>query len=147
MTSSSRRSFLRRGALAAMGVGVSGGRASLAPGSLPRVGIVGGGLAGVACGWLLDGVADAVIFESRRTVGGHAHTIPVAVGSRNILVDVGAQFFSPGPHPTYSKLLELIGLIRNERRTRVGPAGPEPSRTGILKGVEFALTLFSYSAK
>lgn len=112
MTSGSRRSFLRKGALAAIGLGVSGERTSLSASSLPRVGIVGGGLAGVACGWLLDGVADAVLFESRPSVGGHAHTIPVTVGNQNILVDVGAQFFSPGPHPTYSKLLELIGLTR-----------------------------------
>lgn len=78
--------------------------------TLPRVGIVGGGLAGLACGWLLDGVADVVLFEDRPTLGGHAHTIAVEVGNQNILVGVGAQFFGPGPHPTYSKLLELIGL-------------------------------------
>ena len=112
MTSGSRRSFLRKGALAAIGLGISGERTSLSASSLPRVGIVGGGLAGVACGWLLDGVAEAVLFESRPSIGGHAHTIPVAVGNQEILVDVGAQFFSPGPHPAYSKLLELIGLTR-----------------------------------
>jgi len=110
MRSNSRRSFLKKGALAAVGLGVSGGPKSLSATALPRVGIVGGGLAGVACGWLLDGVAEAVLFESRPSVGGHAHTIPVAVGRKKILVDVGAQFFLPGPHPSYSKLLELIGL-------------------------------------
>jgi uncharacterized protein len=112
MTPNSRRSFLRKGALAAVGLGVAGRPGSLSASSLPRVGIVGGGLAGVACAWLLDGVADAVLFESRASVGGHAHTIPVNVGNRLILADVGAQFFSRGPHPTYSKLLELIGLAK-----------------------------------
>lgn len=112
MTTDSRRSFLRKGALAAVGVGVHGGPASVSASSRPRVGIVGGGLAGIACAWLLDGVADAVLFESRPEVGGHAHTIPVDVGSQNLLVDVGSQFFAPGPHPTYAKLLELIGLTR-----------------------------------
>ncbi len=110
MASNSRRSFLKKGALAAVGLGVQGGRSPLAASSLPRVGIVGGGLSGVSCAWLLDGVADAVLFESRPTLGGHAHTIPVDVGDDTLLVDVGAQFFAPGPHPTYSKLLELIGL-------------------------------------
>jgi predicted NAD/FAD-binding protein len=102
--------FLKKGALAAVGLGVQGGRAPLAASSLPRVGIVGGGLSGVSCAWLLDGVADAVVFESRPTLGGHAHTIEVDVGADSLLVDVGAQFFAPGPHPVYSKLLELIGL-------------------------------------
>jgi predicted NAD/FAD-binding protein len=71
---------------------------------------VGGGLAGVACAWLLDGVADAVLFESRSEIGGHAHTIKIDVGGQKLLVDVGAQFFARGPHPTYAKLLEVIGL-------------------------------------
>jgi len=110
MRSNSRRSFLKKGALAAVGLGVQGERVPLATSSLPRVGIVGGGLAGVACGWLLDGVADAVLFEARPELGGHAHTIPVSAGNQDLLVDVGSQFFAPGPHPAYSKLLELIGL-------------------------------------
>jgi protoporphyrinogen oxidase len=110
MSSSSRRSFLQKGALAALALGVQGGRSPLAASSLPRVGIVGGGLAGVSCAWLLDGVADAVLFESRPTLGGHCHTIEVEVGSETLLVDVGAQFFAPGPHPVYSKLMELLGL-------------------------------------
>jgi len=109
MTPDSRRSFLRKGALAAVGLGIHRGPEAS---SLPRVGIVGGGLAGVASGWLLDGVADAVLFESRPSLGGHAHTIPVTVGDQNIVVDVGAQFFSPGPHPTYWKLLELLGFTK-----------------------------------
>jgi uncharacterized protein len=109
MTTRSRRSFLRNGALAAIGLGMRG-KTSLSAGSLPRVGIVGGGLAGVSCAWLLDGVADAVLFESRSSLGGHAHSIPVTVGSGALFVDVGAQFFSPGPHPTYAKLLDVIGL-------------------------------------
>jgi predicted NAD/FAD-binding protein len=114
MSSSSRRSFLRKGALAAVGLGVAGARASRGAAPLPKVGIIGGGLAGVSCAWLLDGVAEAVLFESREILGGHAHTVPVDVGDRNVLVDVGAQFFAPGPHPAYSKLMELVGLTKPE---------------------------------
>ena len=103
-----RRSFLKSGA-AALGASLLPGR-SLASGP-PRVGIVGGGLAGVSCAWLLDGVADAVLFEGRSALGGHAHTIPVVSNGQEILVDVGAQFFARGPHPTYTKLLEHLGLL------------------------------------
>jgi uncharacterized protein len=104
-----RRSFLGRGAAAALGASLVPGRAFGSP--LPRVGIVGGGIAGVSCAWLLDGVAHAVLFEARPTLGGHAHTIPVVAGGEEIPVDVGAQFFAPGPHPTYLKLLEAVGLL------------------------------------
>ncbi|MGH9320892.1 MAG: NAD(P)-binding protein, partial [Vicinamibacteria bacterium] len=94
----------------------------------------GGGLAGVACGWLLDGVADAVLFESRPSLGGHAHTIPVVVGNQTILVDVGAQFFSPGPHPTYSKLLEVIGLTKPSDPARDATLEAEMSITVMGAG-------------
>jgi predicted NAD/FAD-binding protein len=103
-----RRSFLQRGAAAVFGASVLPRRALGAP---ARIGIVGGGIAGVSCAWLLDGVADVVLFEERPTLGGHAHTIPVAAGGQEIAVDVGAQFFAPGPHPTYLRLLERVGLL------------------------------------
>ncbi len=69
-----RRSFLGKGAAAALGASLLPRRAFGTP--LPRVGIVGGGIAGVSCAWLLDGVAQAVLFEARPVLGGHAHTIP-----------------------------------------------------------------------
>jgi predicted NAD/FAD-binding protein len=63
-----RRSFLKSGAAAMVGTSIL-----RAPGLVadvrPRVGIIGGGLAGVSCAWLLDGVADAVLFESRTDLG------------------------------------------------------------------------------
>ncbi len=109
MHRATRRSFLKRGSAAALGWSALPGSASSNERRL-RVGIIGGGLSGVSCAWLLDGVADAVLFDDRDSVGGHAHTIAVPLAGRPVFVDVGAQFFARGPHPTYSKLLELIGL-------------------------------------
>ena len=106
----SRRSFLKKGSGAVLSLSIQGGPFLLAN-RQPRVGIIGGGLAGVSCSWLLDGVADAVLFESRPILGGHAHTIPLVVDGQEIQVDVGAQFFARGPHPTYSRLLEVLGLL------------------------------------
>jgi predicted NAD/FAD-binding protein len=106
----SRRSFLKTGSAAALALSLPGARRALAGGRL-RVGIVGGGVAGVSCAWLLDGVADSVLFESRTTLGGHAQTSPVTVGDREIQVDVGAQFFAAATHPTYTRLVEILGLL------------------------------------
>ena len=111
----SRRTFLRAGSAAAVGLSFPGSARRLLAGARPRVGIVGGGLAGVACAWLLDGVADAVLFESGPALGGHAHTIAVVEGNEEIAVDVGAQFFASGTHPTYEKLLEVLGLLDPDR--------------------------------
>ncbi len=111
IVASSRRTFLKTGSAALVYASLPREALPLPADRPPRVGIIGGGLAGVSCAWLLDGVAEAVLFESRQTVGGHAHTIPVVAGNQEVLVDVGAQFFARGPHPTYVKLLELIGLF------------------------------------
>lgn len=111
MAGPTRRSFLKAGSAAALALSVPGRARRLFAGERPRVGIVGGGLAGVACAWLLDGVADSVLFEGRAALGGHAQTIPVTVQGQEVRVDVGAQFFAPATHPTYTKLVEILGLL------------------------------------
>ena len=110
-----RRSFLKAGSVAVVGAALPGRTAWTFAEQRPRIGIIGGGLAGVSCAWLLDAVADCVLFEDRPSLGGNANTIPVLVGGRWILVDVGAQFFSGGSHPTYTRLLEIIGLLDPDR--------------------------------
>src|SRR5438552_7120422 len=100
----SRRSFLKTGSAAALALSIPAQARRVLAGARPRVGIVGGGLAGVSCAWLLAGVADAVLCESRVTLGGHAQSIAVTVGDQEIQVDVGAQFFAAETHPTYTKL-------------------------------------------
>lgn len=78
--------------------------------ALPRVGIVGSGMAGVALAWMLDGEFDVVLLEARDTLGGNVQSVEVAVDGQPYVVDVGAQFFHPGPFPAYVKLLEYLGL-------------------------------------
>jgi len=116
-----RRSFLKAGSAAALALSVEGRARRLFADDRPCVAIVGGGLAGVACAWLLDGVADCTLFEARPALGGHAQTIPVTVGAQEVRVDVGAQFFAPATHPTYTKLVEILGLL--------DPAHPDDDAT------------------
>lgn len=77
---------------------------------LPRVAIVGGGMAGVACAWLLDGQCEVHLFEARDALGGNIRTVPLDLGGQTRPVDLGAQYFHPGPYPTYVQLLEQLGL-------------------------------------
>jgi predicted NAD/FAD-binding protein len=121
-----RRAFLKAGAAAALAASLP----RPLRGAVPRVGIVGGGLAGVATAWLLDGAAEVVLFESRTALGGHAHTVSVDVAGEPFVVDVGAQFVAGGPHPTYMRLLEHLGLL--------DPAAPEDDQT---TDVEMTITV------
>ena len=62
------------GALAA-----TAGLPAVSRGSGPRrrVGIIGGGMAGVALTWLLDGERDVVLLEARDSIGGNVQSVEV----------------------------------------------------------------------
>ena len=74
------------------------------------VGIVGAGMAGVALAWLLDGARDVVLLEARDEVGGNVRSLPVELDGHGFAVDIGAQYFHPGPYPLYTALLRHLGL-------------------------------------
>ncbi len=74
------------------------------------VGIVGGGMAGVALAWLLDGECDVILLEAQSTLGGNVETIQVEVAGQALAVDVGAQYFHPNLYRLYILLLANLGL-------------------------------------
>lgn len=75
-----------------------------------RVAVIGAGMAGVACAWLLDGTHEVTLFEARDTIGGNVQTLSVQADGQAWPVDMGAQYFHPTPYPTYVQLLEDLGL-------------------------------------
>jgi predicted NAD/FAD-binding protein len=89
---------------------------------LRRVAIIGGGMAGVSLSWLLDGQRDVVLLESGNSVGGNVHTVTVELDGKTFPVDMGAQFFHPGPYPLYVKLLQFLGLSPSAAESHSFPA-------------------------
>jgi len=96
-----------------------------------RVAIVGGGMAGVACAWLLDGECDVALFEAGPAIGGNVKTIEVAAEGSTWRVDLGAQYFHPGPYPNYVALLSALGLY--------------PEATGGCHAFATSITVFDRS--
>ena len=74
------------------------------------VGIVGAGMAGISLAWLLDGACDVVVLEARDSIGGNVQTVDVDLDGHRFVVDLGAQYFHPGPYPVYTALLRHLGL-------------------------------------
>ena len=78
-----------------------------------KVGIVGGGAAGLTTAWLLDREHDVTLFERDARLGGHAHTIEIEVDGRRLAVDAGFQFFAPGAaYAAFNRLLDALGVAR-----------------------------------
>jgi predicted NAD/FAD-binding protein len=104
-----RRDMLRTVAAVA-GAPVLAGRAA----ALPRIGIVGAGMAGVSLAWLLDGHYDVTLVEAAPQIGGNVRGVDVDLDGHQFVVDVGAQYFHPGPYPVYTALLAALGLYPPE---------------------------------
>lgn len=93
-----------------------------------RLAIIGGGMGGVATAWLCDPSFRVSLFEAKEKLGGNCDSETITHGGRDVVVDLGAQFFHPETHPTYIALLELLevqgspSVARAVRRLEV-PAG------------------------
>ena len=80
-----------------------------------RIGVIGGGAAGLTTAWLLDGDHDVTVFERDDRLGGHAHTIDIEAHGRRLAVDAGFQFFGAGTaYEIFNRLLDVLDV---ERRT------------------------------
>lgn len=75
-----------------------------------KVGIIGGGIAGLTAAWLLDGECEVTLFEKNSTLGGHARTVYVEIGENKIPIEIGFEFFNKAMYPHLWKLLSLLSV-------------------------------------
>jgi predicted NAD/FAD-binding protein len=73
-----------------------------------RIGIIGGGAAGVITAWLLEQDHDVTLFERDTRLGGHCHSVAVELNGRTHHVDAGIHYFSDPLQPTFMKLLRQL---------------------------------------
>ena len=83
--------------------------------SQKKIAIIGGGIAGVSAAHYIhqyDKNARITIFEKENILGGNAKTVEVTTNTGSkCLIDIGPQYFTPGPWDDYIEFLdELIGL-------------------------------------
>lgn len=98
---------------------MSGNRTPSSTGTAPRIAIIGGGIGGVTCAYLLGPDRPVDLFEALPKLGGHADTEIVKDPDGDYYVDVGAQFFHPETHPLYVCLLRQVGLF-DDSNTETG---------------------------
>jgi len=75
-----------------------------------KVAIVGSGIAGLTCAYLLDRRHDVTVFEASDWVGGHTHTVQVTVDGREYAVDTGFIVFNDWTYPNFIRLLGQLGV-------------------------------------
>ncbi|MEQ1822396.1 MAG: FAD-dependent oxidoreductase [Fimbriimonadaceae bacterium] len=74
-----------------------------------KIGIVGSGVSGLMCAYLLGRNHDVTVFESQNRFGGHINTVECADGEKTVHVDTGFIVHNEQNYPLFSKLLRTIG--------------------------------------
>ena len=71
--------------------------------------MIGAGISGLGAAWLLSRVHEVVLFEAADRPGGHARTVTVRTGGRDIPVDTGFIVFNRVNYPHLCRLFERLG--------------------------------------
>lgn len=78
-----------------------------------KIGIIGGGIAGLAAAWLLQEHHDVTLFERDNRLGGHADTVEIEQDGQVCLIEAGFEFFFDSMFPRFNRLLGIVGAEIN----------------------------------
>jgi phytoene dehydrogenase-like protein len=75
-----------------------------------RVGVIGAGVAGLSAAYHLRDDAEITLFESTDRVGGHAHTVCVSEGERELGIDTAFVVFNGRTYPQLTRFFDDLGV-------------------------------------
>ena len=75
-----------------------------------NIAIIGTGISGLTAAWQLHREHQLTLFEANDYIGGHTHTVDVAVGGRSYAVDTGFIVFNDWTYPNFIDLLDQLGV-------------------------------------
>ncbi|MHB9002563.1 MAG: NAD(P)/FAD-dependent oxidoreductase [Coriobacteriia bacterium] len=75
-----------------------------------KLAVIGAGIGGISCAWLLSPMHQVDIFEAEDRLGGHTLTIDVDTGAGPFPVDTGFQVFNRRTYPNLTRFFEHLGI-------------------------------------
>jgi len=75
-----------------------------------KIAVVGSGIAGLASAWLLARTHDVTLYEAGDYLGGHTHTVDVAIDGVSHPVDTGFLVCNRRTYPNLTALFGLLGV-------------------------------------
>ena len=75
-----------------------------------RIAIIGSGISGQTCGYLLSKQHHTTLFEANDCLGGHTATIDLAIEGKTLAVDTGFIVFNDRTYPNFIKMMNQIGV-------------------------------------
>ena len=75
-----------------------------------KIAVVGSGISGLVCAYLLGRSHEVKLFEASNKAGGHVHTVDAQGGNGSHRVDMGFIVFNETNYPGFCKLLEKLDV-------------------------------------
>ncbi len=75
-----------------------------------KVAIIGSGISGLSCAWLLNQSQDVTLYEKDDRLGGHSNTVTFDLNQQTIDVDTGFIVFNPLNYPNLVSFLEKLNV-------------------------------------
>jgi predicted NAD/FAD-binding protein len=79
---------------------------------MKKIAIIGSGISGLTCAYLLDKKYDVTVFEKNHYVGGHTATVDICHEGQVYAIDTGFIVFNDRTYPNFNKLLKKLGIER-----------------------------------
>lgn len=79
-------------------------------GSRKRIAIIGSGISGQTCGYLLSPKHEISLFEANDYLGGHTATVDINIDGEPLAVDTGFIVFNDRTYPNFIKMMQQIGV-------------------------------------
>ena len=75
-----------------------------------KIAVIGSGIAGLSCAWLLNKAHQVTLYEKDDRLGGHSNTVSFDLNGTQVDVDTGFIVFNPDNYPNLVKFFDYINL-------------------------------------
>ena len=79
-----------------------------------NIAIIGSGISGLTCGYLLSREHNITLFEANNYLGGHTATVDISHQGKGYAIDTGFIVFNNKTYPNFLQLLKQIGIDKQK---------------------------------